>query len=178
MKLFNVLATVFSVIILVLLSSCAETTTVAGEAELVSESEIMTTPGFEEWYQTDLDAYSPDPAVINDIKTVFDSDKHKFILFASSCGTCVGDQSDFALMMKIIHEADIPASDYQLYSIAKATYKHPYELRFALNFLPSCFILKDEEAVYSVADTMIYMKYKYPDGVPTYEQLFLSGLLR
>jgi hypothetical protein len=178
MKLFNVLVTVSSVIILILLSSCTETTTVAGEADLVSETEIMTTPGFEEWYQTELDAYSPDPSVINDIKTVFDAANHKFVLFASSCGTCVGDQSDFSKMMKIIHEADIPASNYQLYSIVKATYKQPYESRFTLNFLPSCFILKDEEAVYSVADTMIYMKYKFPDGVPTYEQLFLSGLLK
>ncbi|MCK5742993.1 MAG: hypothetical protein KAH48_12325 [Chlorobi bacterium] len=178
MKLFNVLAAVFSVMILLVFSSCAETTSVAGEAELVSESEILTTPGFEEWYQTDLDAYSPDPSVINDIKTVFDADKHKFVLFASSCGTCVGDQSDFAIMMKIIHEADIPVSYYQLYSIVKASYKQPYESRFSLHFLPSCFILKDDEAVYSIADTMIYMKYKYPDAVPTYEQLFLSGLLK
>jgi len=178
MKLFNVLTLAFSLMMLVLIASCTETTSVAGEAELVSESEIMTTPGFKEWYQTDLDAYSPDPAVINDIKTVFDADNHKFVLFASSCGYCVGDQNDFAVMMKIIHEAGIPESNYQLYSIVKATYKQPYESRFTLNFLPSCFILKDEEAVYSVADTMIYMKYKFPDAVPTYEQLFLSGLLK
>lgn len=174
MKIYRILA--FCILIAAVLSSCAETTVVPGEAELVSETEIMSTPGFEEWYQTDMDAYVPDADIIDEIKTAFDAANHKLVLFASSCGYCVGDQSDFARMMKIIHEAGIPVLNYQLYSIVKATYKHPYESRFDLNFLPSCFIMKDEEAVYSAADTMIYMRYKNPDSVPTYEELILSGL--
>jgi len=138
-------------IILFLLISC-ESNPVSTTAELIDIVKLSKTPGYQ-WYDLEVQNYNPDINIVNEVKNVYNSSKHKFVIMVKPSCSCPGTQKQFPAIMKTFNLAGITQSNYLIYSVSSERTKHPYEKHFKINELPSIILMQDSLPVYSIADT-------------------------
>lgn len=147
-------------------------------AKLMTIEEIKKTPGFD-WFQTYYDIYIPNQNIVDSIKTTFNPQIHKLIIYARPvCSSCDTTMKPFPQLIKTLHLANIPDSTFQIYSCRTLSSPHPYKDIFTIRTLPSAFLMKDNSAKYSVIDTLNYYRTINPNGSYSVEQFLLTALKR
>lgn len=145
----------FSFTFFFLLFSCEQTTSPVNDAIKMSKADLEKSIGYE-WFAPEWEIYKPDTSITSQIQTFFDATNENFYIFLSpSCG-CKGVAKSSAELVKVLDESNIPASNYELYSISNISSKHPYMDKITLRNIPSAFYIKNGKPVYSILDTFIY----------------------
>ncbi len=148
MKAFIQLIVVSMVYFLI---SC-ESNPVAPQAELMDLNELAKTPGFQ-WFDLEIDKYQPEQSIIPQLQSKFNSSTDSLIIFVKPSCSCPGTQQYFPALIKTLREANIPLSNYKVYSMNSTNNRHPYENIFKVNQLPTFFLKNGDKAVYSISDT-------------------------
>ena len=169
--IITLLVIIFSII---MLESCNDST-LPTDAVKMTVSQVSATPGFE-WFAPRLAEYIPDTNIISQIKTVFDTSKYKFYIYCKPSCSCEESQKVFPRIMKVLMEAGVPESRYEIFSMAKPTYFHPYKNKFFVNSIPATFTSNTNDSFYSIVDTIDAIKVRYPDSVYTVEKIILYSL--
>ena len=154
--------------------SCTENVSYNEEATRMYLPTSFETSGLA-WFKPEMDTYKPDTSIINQIKTVFDSTKHKILLYADFTCSCTSKQSDIADMCRVLSDAKIDTSHYEIYSIRNSTNNHPHKNQFTLVELPQIVVLKDTTAVFFVMDSVRYYRDIIHTNAPI-EKFLLDGL--
>ncbi len=147
----KILIQLFALVILGLFVSC-ESNPVASEADIMDIVVLSKTPGYQ-WYDIEVENYQPDSNIVNQIKDKFDPALDSFVLYVKPSCSCPGTQQQFPAIMKVFNSAGIPSTNYKIYSMSSEMTKHPFESIFKVNELPSFFLMRSSNAIYSISDT-------------------------
>ena len=120
------------------------------------------------WFLPAFRDYQPDTTIVRQIKEAFAANPCRFYIFVNATCECVGTQVEFPSIMKTITSANIDTVNFEMYDSHGA---EPYP-EIKTNRFPSCFIIRNKIAVYSVTDTLV----AYPDKNYTVEQVILMGM--
>lgn len=135
----------------IFLIACDETP-VNTDAILLNRTDVESNPGFP-GFTTEHQLYSPKTDLVNSISSDFGDDE-KLVIFVKPACTCIGTQKDFPHILKSLDEADIVYSKYEVYSIGKVEYNHPYSDIIQLSDIPAAFVIKNEVPTYSIFDSL------------------------
>lgn len=135
-----------------LMVSCDEDTLTPGEAVVLSKATLFNDPGFSE-FRTSYEQYEPDSAIVESIKQNIDADEKLVVFVKPSCG-CTGTKETFPSFLKTIDAAEIPESQFLIYSMNMEETSHPYQSKLTIKDLPEFHIMKSDEFVYSIGDSL------------------------
>jgi hypothetical protein len=127
------------------------------------------------WFQSRFNDYQSKTEVIDLIKQTFDSTHHRFYIFAKPACSCEPAHSRFPYSMKVLVNAGIDTSYFEIYSMLKISSRHPYCSILIIRDLPSVYIIKDGIPVYSVIDSLLMDQYNI-DTTLLVEDYILKGL--
>jgi hypothetical protein len=144
--------TAFAIVALTM-TSCDEDENYVAQ-ELAFE-EIGNTPGFG-WFDAAFDDYSPNPDTVAKIKTVYNSEEHKLLVFGKPGCSCTDALKDFPKSVKAIYDSDIDFNNCEIWSMNDLTAEHPYEDKITIISLPAFYVFKNGEPIYSVIDSLDY----------------------
>lgn len=163
----------FSLLILVFIS--CDDNPANTDAELTTIDAIASRPGFS-WFYEEMDKYVPDPSIISQIESSFDSDIHDIYMFVKPSCTCPGNHNYFPKLMKVLEEAGINDSDYLIYAMTDVANNHPYEEYLKLNEIPEFVVFKNGLPIYSIMDTVALNVLQ--DNEKTIEQYLLNAITK
>ena len=110
-----------------------------------SIEDIQKSPDFN-WYQWEYDIYNFNSSVINNIAGRFDKNELKVIIFTSPSCFCGSLYTKFPQIIKVLDNANITENNYEIYVTIdtgeQLQFEHPYSNLFAVNTLPSIYLLK------------------------------------
>jgi hypothetical protein len=129
-------------------------------AEPLTETQISTNYI---WYGPNMAEYTPDVALINEIKNLFKPGEHKFLIYFKPSCQCPETLQLFPETMKVLHAAGIPDSNIKIYSIMSPTTSFPEQDLFKIKDLPMVMLMKNQLPVYSVIDSLTYTKTELKD---------------
>ena len=116
--------------------------------------EISNNPNFY-WYKNEYNAYKCDMDILDSIKTLFNENVLKIIIYTSpSCGCGSSSlNTSFPKLIKILDSANL--SNYEIYVVLKADgneqiVEHPYSFLFQIKTLPAIYLLKSEQTYYNL----------------------------
>lgn len=135
------------------LSACSENSVSPTDAELTTVSKLEATPGFG-WLTDELNNYQPNQDYIDQIRNSFQPSTQKFLIFVKPSCSCVGTHQQFPAFVKTMMAAGIPDSCYQIYAMTALSSVHPYQNMINLKQIPSFILMNNQQAVYSVEDTI------------------------
>jgi len=95
----NILNILFFTIIL-LFYSCSESV-VEPDAIPMTIEEMLATPGYT-WVNEVLATYQQDAAIYTQIKSLIDTNRDKFVIFARAACSCPDEKKEFAQVAKIL----------------------------------------------------------------------------
>jgi len=160
---------------LLIFSSCQDNT--PAPAEQMTKEKLLTTPlpGYQ-WFSQSYKDYTPNDSIINLIKTTFDATKDTILLFSKPACSCGGDESEtFAQLVKVFDKANIPETNYKIYSMSSVSSYQPYKNYFTLNILPAYMVTYQGVADYSIYDTVYIEKTKLHSNVKSMEEYLLKA---
>jgi len=146
----------FTVSILIVSYSCS--TEEYSTARKIYVNEITSTTGFE-WYEEIYDAFkSYNKKIVDSISNIFneikDNEKFEIIIFANPSCDCGYSYKRFPEFIKILDSAKISEDYYQIYVAGNINYRHPFSNKFKINEIPEFVILKNDNFVYAISDTL------------------------
>jgi hypothetical protein len=144
-----------ALIITLTLLACEDTATTTPEAVLMSRSDLKATIGYQ-WIDAYGNLYNPDTLIINQIKQSYNPDIHTFYLFLQPSCTCRDLTKEPAYLIKVFDRANIPEENYFIYSMGSTETNHPFEDRITISSLPSVYVCRADQFVYSIIDTFFY----------------------
>lgn len=140
-------------------------------AQLYSLEDIKIRPGFN-WIELEMDKYNPDPLKIEEIHSNYDVNTNKIYMFGKPSCTCSGDHNQLAYFLKILEEADIPESNFEIYSMGSVSDDYPFVDDFQIKRLPEFFVEKNG-TFYSIIDEKVSIS-----DSASLEQAFLNIILK
>ncbi len=158
-----------------LLTSCEDSGSASDEATILHISTIQNQVGYT-WFFEEANTYEPIPDVITQIKEIFNPDLHIFLIFSQPSCSCESKQLAFPHFMKVLIDAEIPESNYTIYSLQTEMTKHPHEDIINITDLPEFYILKENIVIMDVQKAMSEFISLHPDDSITYEELILEAL--
>lgn len=146
----------FSLLALSLVSSCDDTTSVDPLALLTDRDKLHSKIGFT-WLNGSINNYSPKDSISNLIESVFDSSKHKFVIFMEPECSCKPLVVLPAYVFKIFDIANISTKYYEIYVANSVLAPHSYENIFKIDKLPFVVLLTSGSKAYSILDTFDFL---------------------
>lgn len=134
------------------------------EAEIMTLNQLSNVTGYA-WIGTTMATYTPDSAILNEIKPLLDSNSQFFTIFTKSCGPCASTSQQFVEIIKILQICNFPEDRYQIMVMNSVSNNHPYQDMMKIKTLPTVMLLKNNSPVYSLTDTLtksIDLQLKYP----------------
>ncbi len=123
------------------------------KTQKISRNDIGITPGFN-WFEGMIISYEVTPSLINEIKSVYNKDKHKFLFVNTPSCYCDKDQEMFPYTTRILDEIGLPDSNFIFYAINDLKADFPYKHLVTLESFPSIYLMKDNEIKYFISDTL------------------------
>ncbi len=145
------------------------------EAQLMSLSDIRNSTGYA-WFDLEYNAYTPDTAVISNIKTAYSGTGQEFLIFVNPSCACVGTQKRFPAIVRVLTDAGISEDKFKIYSMLVYNAPHPYKSAFTMERLPTLMVMNNGAAKYSVLDSLDFHHAYYPSDSVTIEQFILKGI--
>ncbi|MCS6965479.1 MAG: hypothetical protein NZ473_01740 [Candidatus Kapabacteria bacterium] len=155
------------VIAALVLLSCTQSTQPEYTAERLTLEQLRTTPGFA-WFDTEYQAYSPDTALVAQIRAAYVPGLHRFYVYVKPTCSCVGTQKLFPRFLRVLTDGGIRLNDCEIYAMRGAGDRHPHQNWLQIRQLPSFFIVRDVEVCGSILGEL-------PPG-KTIEQVVLEAL--
>lgn len=114
--------------------------------------EVYNNPNFY-WYETEYDAYNYNIEILDSIKTLFNENIFKLIIYTSPSCECGSLYALFPQTIKVLENASL--SNYEIYLIfnvdkKKLKVEHPYSHLFQIKTSPSIYLLKSEKYYYDL----------------------------
>ncbi len=164
----------FAALLAVSFTSCVDNTP-AG-AERIAKQDLIDgkVTGFQ-WFADAYEEYDEKVANFEELKTSINGE-HSFILIGKPACSCDNyDAESLAAITKILDSLKVEER-YELLIASSYKAAHPFEDKLTINDLPAYFILKNDEAVYSIYDSLL--KYSsLPDSLQKdLEDYILEGL--
>jgi hypothetical protein len=157
----------------VLFFTSCDTTNTEKDATLLTIEQLRFTPGYE-WYDLEYQSYTPNPVTIAQIKNVLMTKDFNYYIYVNPSCACTGTQKQFPSIMKVLIESGVSQNKFEIYSMLKTSYNHPYKNRLRINDLPAFFVVKDSIPLISVIDTLAIRKGNNANYEPRIEDLFLE----
>jgi len=136
-------------VIPILLGSCASNEPTEYVAKLTTVAELNNTAGFS-WLEPEIVTYTVDTAVINQIKTSWQTNKRQFTVFVNPSCSCEGTKKLFPHFIRVLREAGIPDSYMNIYSMRSSSDKLPDDIKaqgYTIEFLPTIYIRNNSSTV-------------------------------
>jgi hypothetical protein len=171
-KIFALLTAVF--VSAIIINSC-DNNPVKVTAEKIDIATLSKTPGYT-WYEDQFKLYQPNQVQINEIVQKFNPAIDKFCIYVKPSCSCAGTLQQFPAFMKILVSANVPDSCYEIYSMSSSSNDHPYMSMYKVNEIPSFFLLKSASPVYSISDTLTFLKSNSETSAVTLEELVSKSL--
>jgi len=175
-RILNIL--IFSLILLTY--SCNESV-VEPDAIPLTIEEMLTTPGYT-WVNEVLATYQQDAAIYAQIKTLIDTTRDKFVIFARAACSCPDEKKEFAQVAKILLDLEkdkkITRKNWEMFAMSSRSNPNPYSNICKINNLPEIVYLRNGVPYFNFIDTLRYVisnNLKYPVKV---EELMLEALKR
>jgi hypothetical protein len=129
------------VLLIVIFAGCKEEATTPSDknAIKVDLEAVKQYPGFIN-FQTSYDSYTPDPAYIDSIKTLFKSSSQNLYIYLKPECSCDATLKTFPKLMKALNEAGIPEANIYMYVMNDMSYNYPEEGTITLTDLPEFFL--------------------------------------
>jgi len=167
-KFFALLAVVL------LFSACTENNTNV-TAEQMTIQGLAKTPGFT-WITLEIAKYTPTDSIITEIKEIYNPELHSFIVFAKPSCSCPGKHLQTPEFLKTLEVAGIPLNKCEIFSVSSTNNKHPYQDKITIKELPTIIVLKANEPIFSVSETINNINATNPNAGITVEEALLLGL--
>lgn len=161
---------------LLLFTACQDQT--PAPAEEMTKTKLLSTPlpGYQWFYQI-YTGYTANDSIINLIKSTFDSTKDTILIFSKPACSCGDDEAEsFAELVKVFDLANIPESNYKIYSMSSIKSSHPYKNLFELNQLPTYIVTNSGLPVYSIYDTIFVEKTQEKPNIKSMEEYLLIAI--
>ncbi len=133
-----------------IMAACSNTDTEYRD-ELITVQQLNTTAGYA-WFPAETATYTPDAAMVNQIRTEFDTTQHKLLIFVKPSCACRGTQKLFPQVMKSLMQADVPMRKVEIYSMRSSGDQHPYMKDITLTALPAVYVLRNGEIKRIIVD--------------------------
>ncbi len=156
---------------------CEDTST-QHTAKLMDIGNLIKSPGYS-WFDIEYKAYTPNPVMINEIKSSFDPQIHKFYVFLKPACSCPGTHKLFPAFIKSADLVGIPGASMEIYSMRSNRDNYPYSNVFKLNELPAFIVLKNGVPIYSITDSILTkttIDYELDPNYPV--EMFLKDALK
>ncbi len=121
------------------------------DAQLVTVQELNSSAGYA-WFPSETGIYTPNPAIVNQLKTSFDTNAHKVTVYVKPTCSCKGTQKLFPQVMKTLMAANIPMRCITIYSMRSSSDKHPMMDKFVVTTLPVFYITRNDSIRSSIMD--------------------------
>lgn len=144
-------------------------------AEQMSLTQLGKTPGFT-WIYSEMDKYNPTDSIVDEIKLAYNSGMHRFIVFAKPSCSCPGKHMITPSFIKTLEVANIPLDKCEIFTMSAVGNQHPYIATITLKDLPTILVLKGDEPIFSISDTMNSAVEGNPNFGITVEGALLLGL--
>lgn len=153
---------VLTLAVLLLLTSCEE---VAPDysAQHLSLEELYESPGYP-WFNTEVAIYNPTVWMVDAVRTGFDPNTQKILIFVKPSSICRGTTRLFPQVMKTLLAAGIDMTKVEVWSMRSVTDKQPYAPMITIVELPAVYVLRNDAVSASIpiqdysylnADTLI-----------------------
>ncbi len=133
-----------------LVVGCTQSTQPEYTAERISLSTLRTTPGFA-WFEAEVQSYQPDSAVVALIRQAYRPGEHRFYVYVKPTCSCYGTQKLFPRFCRVLLDAGVAESDWEIYSMHASTDKHPHMHWLRVQQLPSFFIAAQGQLLGTIA---------------------------
>jgi len=143
---------------LIVFSACETPTEYTAEQYTISE--LSNQPGYA-WLNQRISDYTPNAAVVAQIKTSYQANPANFTLFVNPSCTCTGTQQHFPRFISSIRAAGIPDNAVTIYSMRGIETKHPKSDVFSVTALPTFFVTRGTTNVGKIiaqADTTFHVE--------------------
>jgi len=157
------------------LTSCEDSSSASNDADILHLNTIQSQVGYT-WFYEEANIYEPIPEVINQIQQTFDTDHYFFLVYSQPSCSCELKQLAFPHFMKTIIDANIPESNYTIFSMQNENTKHPHENIINITNLPEFYVLRDTVVIMDVQKAMLEYMIAHPDDSITYEELILDAI--
>lgn len=132
------------------LLGCSDSSTPDPAGQQLLISDLGQNPGYA-WYQTEIGSYTPDPAMVDSVKSHFGTDEKVCIFVRPSCG-CRGTQKLFPRVMKTLMDANVDLSKVEIWSMRNPSDNTPYDATFSLTSLPTIVVMRNGAEVSRIID--------------------------
>lgn len=132
------------------LGSCEDSSTIS-EARRATVEDMLIQPGFA-WFDEAKKNYVYDTLVVDQIKNY--NTKQKLFLFVKPSCSCDGTKRIFPHFIKVLEQAGLSQSDYELYFMSSEEDKHPYMTDIKIKNLPGFYYKNTDGSYYSIVDTL------------------------
>lgn len=161
--------------VLLLMSSCTENP-IKVETQKLTLEDIKTSPSYS-GFNFYFEGFHSKQTAISQISSSFNNGTHRFVFFLSpSCFSCGRIDSLSPRLVKILTDALIPTTSYEIYSMQNYKSEHPYIDKINLKILPEMWILKGGVPVYNVTEAIMEFVFANPTENINYEEFVLEGL--
>ncbi len=133
-----------------IISSCTDNPVI--DAQTMDAEELKNLPGFS-WYEFEVNSYNPLDTCITAVKSKFNPNTDKFIVYVKPSCACTGTYKQFPAFMKTMSEIGIPKENYTVYSMSSTYNNYPEKSQFKIMELPTFMLLRNNQPVYSISDT-------------------------
>lgn len=121
------------------------------DAQVMTIQELNSSAGYS-WFPSETGLYTPDAAIVNQLKTSFDTNTQKITVYVKPACSCKGTQKLFPQVMKTLMAASIPMRCVTIYSMRTSADKHPMMTKFVVNTLPVFYITRNDSIRSSIVD--------------------------
>jgi hypothetical protein len=161
-------------LITLLAISCSDNNTNV-TAEKMSMNQLSETPGFS-WVYVEMERYTPNDSVIQEIMKAYDPAVHSFILFAKPSCSCPGKQLHTPYFFKTLEAANIPVDKCEIFTMSSLTNNQPYSEIITLTDLPTIVVMKGDVPVFTITDEISNVSSTNQNTGLSVESALLSGL--
>lgn len=174
----KILIYIFTIALGFLSYSCNENI-VEPDAIPMTIEEMIGTPGYT-WVNEVLVNYQQDAALYAQIKSIIDTNRDKFVIFARAACSCPDEKKEFAQVAKILIDLEkdkqFRRKNWEIFAMSSRTNPNPYSNITKLNYLPEIVYFRNGTPYYNFIDTLRYVishNLKYPIKA---EELMLEAL--
>lgn len=149
-KIYIILA--IAVVSAFLIECESPTDTTAFKTREAKFEEINQIPGFT-WFSPRFNIYTPDSSIIEAVKPLM-SQNINFYFFSMPACTCEHTQDMFPNAYKVLKNAGIDSLRYKFILMKDTLSENPYSNIVKIKTLPEIYLIKNNNAVYSIGDTL------------------------
>lgn len=121
------------------------------DAQLMTIQELNSSAGYA-WFPSETSLYTPNAAIVNQLKTSFDTNTQKITVYVKPACSCKGTQKLFPQVMKTLFAANIPMRCVTIYSMRSSADKHPMMDKFVVSTLPVFYITRNDSIRSSIVE--------------------------